>query len=590
MCWFAKLIKSIKLLYFYTHFNSKIIPMKKIYLIFLFLTALASISYSQSQRMVLIEEATNASCGPCASQNPAFDILLNQNRDILTAIKYHWYFPGYDPMHNHNTVENLARVAYYNINGVPTASIDGDIPDGPTFSYPGGPHGYTQALIDEYAAIPSPFNISLSHRISDNNDSIYIDMMIEATAAVSGDLRAHMVVVEKEINFATPPGSNGEKKFLDVMKKMVPDEEGTSLPSFQPGDYIILQGVWKLANVYQINELGVVGFIQNNSSKEVHQAANSTAEPLVPLYNNELSVAAVENVSETNCLGTIEPKIVLRNQGADPLTSTTIYYHVNDETVYTYEWTGHLDFMQTEVVMLPQLGFEILEENNFYAYSVDPNGIPDEYTRNDTMVQPFERAAITPLTVKLMLRTDSNPQQITWEVLNSAGDVQYSGGPYANPNSVYNETFLLGDLECYLFKIYDSAGDGLILPGFYALYYGSGIYIKNGTTFGSVDSAFFEVNTQVGIASQEAEMNIGIFPNPAKTSVNIYFLLTENEKVSISIYDLTGRLVKKSDQGQLPAGAQEISIPSDDLKNGIYLVQTHIGQQTYSQKLTIQKQ
>ncbi|NTV84107.1 MAG: hypothetical protein HGA23_07395, partial [Bacteroidales bacterium] len=236
--------------------------MKKFYAIILLFIGFSMITQAQSARMVLIEEATNASCGPCASQNPAFDILLNQNRDVLTAIKYHWYFPGYDPMHNHNTVENNARVAYYGINGVPTAAIDGDIPTGPTFGYPGGPHGYTQALIDEYAAIPSPFNLSLSHRISDDNDSIYIDMMIEATEAVSGELLAHMVVVEKHINFATPPGSNGEKNFLDVMKKMVPDQNGTALPSFQPGDYMILQGVWKLANIYNINEVGVVGFIQ----------------------------------------------------------------------------------------------------------------------------------------------------------------------------------------------------------------------------------------------------------------------------------------------------------------------------------------
>jgi hypothetical protein len=33
----------------------------------------------QSQRFVMFEEFTNASCGPCASQNPAFDALLSAN-------------------------------------------------------------------------------------------------------------------------------------------------------------------------------------------------------------------------------------------------------------------------------------------------------------------------------------------------------------------------------------------------------------------------------------------------------------------------------------------------------------------------------
>ena len=193
---------------------------------------------AQSQRLVLIEEATNASCGPCASQNPAFDALLNQNRDKITAIKYHWYFPGYDPMHNHNPEENNGRVSYYGISGVPTAAIDGDIPNGPTFSYPGGPHGYTQALIDQYYANPSPFEITMSHYLSADEDTIFVNMMILATQAVSsGDLTAHMVVVEKEIHFASPPGGNGEKDFLDVMKKMIPDDNGTPITnSWQVGD------------------------------------------------------------------------------------------------------------------------------------------------------------------------------------------------------------------------------------------------------------------------------------------------------------------------------------------------------------------
>lgn len=562
--------------------------MKKFYLLILLVVGLAFFSQAQSVRLVLIEEATNASCGPCASQNPAFDILLNQNRDKLTAIKYHWYFPGYDPMHNHNTVENNARVAYYGINGVPTACIDGDIPNGPTFGYPGGPHGYTQALIDEYASNPSPFNISLSHRVSPDQDSIYIDMMIEATAAVSGNLVAQMVVVEKHIHFASPPGSNGERDFLDVMKKMVPDQNGTPLPSsFQPGDYLILQGSWHLQNIYDMDELGVVGFIQNNSSKDVHQAGNSSTDPLTPLYNNEVNLTGISNISETNCLGAIEPKITIRNNGANPLTNVDIYYRLNDETTYTYPWSGNLGFLESAEVILPQAGFEILDENNFYAYSVNPNGSPDEYTKNDTLIQMFERAMITPLTVKLMMRTDANPQQNTWEILNSVGEVVYSGGPYANPTTIYQETFQLEDVECYIFKIYDSGGDGLIIPGFYALYYGSNNYIKSGAAFGSVDSAYFEVNTQVGITEKEGETNVNIYPNPATSFINLYFFIGNNEKVSIAVYDLVGHQIKTEDPGLLSAGPQEIRIATDDIKPGLYLVQTTIGGKIFTGKLTV---
>jgi len=569
--------------------NSKIVPMKKIYFFLFFMLGLFIYTQAQSVRMVLIEEATNASCGPCASQNPAFDILLNQNRDKLTAIKYHWYFPGYDPMHNHNTVENNARVAYYGINGVPTAAIDGDIPNGPTFSYPGGPHGYTQALIDEYAATPSPFNISLSHRISDDEDSIYIDMMIEATQAIGGNLLAHMVVVEKEINFASAPGSNGEKKFLDVMKKMVPDEDGTPLPAFDAGDYIIIQGSWLLQNIYEIDELGVVGFIQNNITKEVQQAGNSTADPLTPIYNNEVNVADIKNVSETNCLGSVNPKVIIRNQGANPLTNVDIYYNVNGGTTLTYPWSGNLNFLESAEVELPSFDFELQDENNFFAYTVNPNGLPDEYMRNDTLIQSFNRAEITPLTVKLMIRTDANPEETTWEILNSIGEVQHSGGPYSDPGTIYQETLEMEDLECYIFKIYDSGNNGFEVPGFYALFYGSNNNIKTGTGFGAIDSAYFEVNTQVGIPEKDNETIISLYPNPATSSVNIAFFLANDEDVTVMVHDLVGRRVNNTVKEVLSAGPQVVRLSCEDLKPGIYIVQTIIGSKTNTQKLTIVK-
>jgi hypothetical protein len=491
-------------------------------------------------------------------------------------------------MNSQNPVENNGRVAYYGINGVPTATIDGDIPDGPSFGYPGGPHGYTQALIDQYAAIPSSFNITMSHRISDDEDSIYVDMIIEATEVVSGALVGQMVVVEKHINFTSPPGTNGEKNFNDVMKKMLPNHYGTALPgTFGPGDYVILQGAWELANVYDIAQLGVVGFIQDNTTKDVKQAANSTTDPLVPLYDNEVNLSEVSGISATNCLGTVNPGIVIRNQGAEPLTSLDINYRVNDGEISTYQWTGNLDFLESEVVTLPTVSFDLQDENEFRAFTVNPNGVPDEYMKNDTMVKPFDHAPITPITVKLMIRTDNNPEETTWEIVNSAGDVQFSGGPYTNPNTMIQQTFEMEDVECYIFRIFDSGGDGLIAPGFYALYYGSGTYIKNGTTFGTVDSAYFEVNTQVGIAENPVETEISIYPNPATSSVNLDFFLWESSAVNVSVYDLAGRQVSFLDYGKLQAGNQSIRMERGELQPGLYLIQTLIDGKKYTKKLTI---
>ncbi len=448
--------------------------MKKLTLLIVLITWITIPLFSQTQRLVLIEEATNASCGPCASQNPAFDALLNSNRDKLTAIKYHWYFPGYDPMHNHNVVQNNARVSYYGINGVPTAMIDGVIENGSGFSYPGGPHGYTQQIINEYYEIPSSFEIDLYHEITPAEDSIHIWMRIRAAEDItSGSLVAHIVVIEKEIHFSNPPGNNGETDFLDVMKKMLPNEQGTSLTgSWQEGEYLILKESWKLQNIYDMDQLGVVGFIQRNTSKSVKQAGNSDTEQFAPYYDTDVSLTKIFNFTETNCMGHITPIVTLSNFGVNNLTSAEIHYLVNGENLQTYNWSGDIGFLESTEVELPQIDFTVIDENEIVAYIVNPNGTTDEFPQNDTIIKVIAAAEVTPDEVKLMLKLDDNPEEITWEVVNSIGEVIFSGGPYTDPVAIIQENMVFEEQDCHIFNIYDTGGDGLQIPGFFALFYG----------------------------------------------------------------------------------------------------------------------
>lgn len=557
-----------------------------------FLFCLVTISFTmlfgQTQRMVLIEEATNASCGPCAAQNPAFDALLNANRDKLTAIKYHWYFPGYDPMYNHNTVENLARVAYYGINGVPTAMIDGVIENRTGFSYPGSPAGYNQTIINEYAALPSSFEIDMYHRLSTNQDSIYVIMRIRAAEDISGSFKAHIVVVEKHINFANPPGSNGEKNFLDVMKKMLPDNLGTNLPtSWQSGEYMIISQSWKLQNIYNISELGVVGFIQNTINKSVKQAANSTAEMFEPYYNLDVALTKISNITETNCLGHIAPKVVLSNFGLNPVTSVDIVYHVNGENTQTYNWTGNLGTLQSEEIELPEINFSVISENQAVVYLINPNGTVDNFHQNDTIAKAFTAAIVTPNQVKLMLKLDSNPQETTWDVVNSEGTVLFSGGPYTQAGTLIQETFTFDISDCHIFTIHDAGGNGLAVPGFFALFYSGNNQIASGTNFGSLVMAQFDVDATVGINEIMKPTEISVYPNPVNSQCFVSFSLTESKSVIIELYSSVGQLINKTDKGILSPDFYNFDIAIPELRQGIYFVKINIGGEQISKKITL---
>ena len=83
--------------------------MKKITTL-LALACVTSFSFAQSQRLTLLEEFTQASCGPCASQNPALNTLLNANTTKAISIKYQTSWPGVDPMNAQTQAEVGPRV------------------------------------------------------------------------------------------------------------------------------------------------------------------------------------------------------------------------------------------------------------------------------------------------------------------------------------------------------------------------------------------------------------------------------------------------------------------------------------------------
>jgi hypothetical protein len=250
--------------------------MKKLY-VTLVLASLVSVAGAQSQRLVLVEEFTQASCGPCAAANPQFNSLLSANTTKVVPIKYQVNWPGVDPM-NAQYPAVSSRVNYYSVSSVPYALMDGEAVTGQ--SYTGYPNNLSQASINnEYAVVTSPFDLAVEHVLNANQDSVFITVHATATQAyaITTALRLHTVLIEKHIHFATAPGSNGERDFYNVVRKMIPGTGGTGITNNwtvgQTSTYTFAVAV--PSYIYDINQLAVVCFIQNSSSRQVEQAAFS---------------------------------------------------------------------------------------------------------------------------------------------------------------------------------------------------------------------------------------------------------------------------------------------------------------------------
>ncbi|MBC8046625.1 MAG: Omp28-related outer membrane protein [Fimbriimonadaceae bacterium] len=326
--------------------------MKKLFTFIVF-TSICGVVFSQYQRLVLLEEFTQASCGPCASQNPGFNDLLNDNLDKATSIKYQVWWPGYDPMYLDNETDVNTRVDYYSVSGVPDALMDGTTIYNDCGYYSGAPACTDQSEIDDQYAVASPLLIEVSHTFSVDYSTINVHVDITAGSDVTGDLKLQVAVTERNLFWPAPPGSNGEMDFYNVMKKMLPDANGTSISSFTAGETKSFDFSWTLDYIYIMNELQVVGFVQDDDTKDILQSGIS--EPNMEFPDYELNADGADIL----CTGTtLAPSINLINNSDEELTSLDITYSVDGGTTNTYAWTGSILGGASADITLPEIDFE----------------------------------------------------------------------------------------------------------------------------------------------------------------------------------------------------------------------------------------
>lgn len=507
--------------------------MKRFTILFASIMMLFSLrANAQNQRMLLLESFTNTSCGYCGIYNPDMDALIASNPDKIVAIKYHVNWPGAnDPMYLHNTADNGSRTSYYNVTGVPHVVIDGT-------HFSGNPNQVTQIIINQLQAIESPMELRLAYDVNEAENTITVHVMGRASIDIENELKLYVGVIEREIHFSYTPGNNGERDFYSVMKKLLPSSNGQSLGVLKANDYFTYSFTWELANIYDMYQLDAIAWVQNPNTKEVLQACKSSEE-FEPFYANEASVSNFSNVKSVTCSGVEEPKIVLTNYGSNNLTSAELDVLINGESVSTLTWNGNLSTLASEVVDLGEISFPVEENNLMEVKIISVNGNIDEAQVNDIASINIEGSPdIVGKVIKLIIRTDSNPEETTWKVTNVwSGEVIAEGGPYEEANHNYTEVIEITGDGCYDLTIYDAGGNGFTGSGVYGLKAGN-TTLFTGKAFGDHESN--EFSYEVVASADEASITMtSIFPNPTLGMVSI---VCEGEQM-VTIYNMAGQHV-----------------------------------------------
>jgi hypothetical protein len=266
--------------------------MKRIVLSFV-LVIVALYSNAQAPKYVLFEHFTQASCGPCAAQNPSFvNGVLIPNPDKVRHIAYHTSWPGVDPMNAYNAPQVADRVTLYSVSGVPNMVLMGN-------KKQGAPANFSQADVDNIFGETSPIKIEVQQ--TDIGDSMHVDIVVKSIGVPpSGTHKLRIAVIEKDITYSTPPGTNGELEFPNVFRRMFPNTTGAAVTFAPQGSSFTYSFSYYKEAVWNINQIATVAFIQNATTKEIVNCGTN----FDPVINATLTPAPVNAQSGNSTTAT----------------------------------------------------------------------------------------------------------------------------------------------------------------------------------------------------------------------------------------------------------------------------------------------
>lgn len=229
--------------------------MKKCTFLFICLLSFTTLFAQVTRDKVVVEVGTGTWCTYCPGAAMGVDDLI-ENGWPVAAIENH----NGDPFAN--TYSN-ARNSFYNITGFPTAFFDGGS------SVVGGSH--TQSMYASYLPrvqarmnVPSEVTIGLT---GSHTDLTYnVNVTVTKVANINGNnIKLHLVLTESHIVYAW----QGQSEVNYVERLMVPDQNGTTL-DFSGSDVLEIPLTFNILGGWNLNQLELVGFVQTNSNKEIH--------------------------------------------------------------------------------------------------------------------------------------------------------------------------------------------------------------------------------------------------------------------------------------------------------------------------------
>lgn len=441
------------------------------------------VSTSPENKNVVLEEFTGIHCVYCPQGHAIAQSIQDANPDDVFLINIHT--GGY-------------------------ATPSGDEPDfrtdyGDVIASQSGLTGYPSGTVNRHVFSGGATAMGRGDWTSASNqilgESSYLNVGVEAELNVqTRELTVHVEVyytgdspeATNKLNVALlqdntlGPQTGGdmgdEYVHMHRLVDMVTGQWGVDITSTTTGSFIDETFTYTVPDYYNnveavVADMKVVAFVAETTQEII------SGNGCIPQFtgidtDNDAHVKEVF-VEGAVCGNFAAPTVKVENLGQNDLTSLTFEYSINGGETATYEWTGTIQSLQTEEIMLDEVEFIPMGDN---VVTVTVND--DDNNANNTNTGTLEEAMFAANDVYLELHTDAYGSECSWNLTDAGGTILYSGSGYPDDSpQTIEETFELTPGACYTFNLMDSYGDG-----------GGAVYLTDSqdaelyTTYGSYGS------------------------------------------------------------------------------------------------------
>lgn len=543
------------------------------------------VSTEPANRNVILEEFTGRNCGYCTDGHRIANQIMAQNPGRVWAINVHT--GGYAPTSypNFNTTASATIISGFSVSGYPSGVVNrttSSALDRGQWS------GQTNTQLNQ----ASECNVAGIARINPDTRVATITVEVYYTGNSSYDENYLTVAMLQDSilgsqsdygNYNPTQWLNGQYVHMHVLRDVITPTWGEAISPTSAGTLITKTYEYQIPEVIG-NPNGVdvvldhIIFLawvseryQGTATRPILTACELekttlTDEPIYP------AMSAVNQVVAASCTLEKSFNFNVTNIGTETLTSIKFNALVGADS-HEFEWTGELasgentkvDFSM-EIPFGDYTGTLSITEANGQAYE----------SSMEFAAQSLEWAEISAdgetTDIKLYIVQDQFGEQITWELINSAGDVVASGGPYSHltggPQTRPNLENITGlsTNECYLFRIYDSNANGICCnygEGYYYMKDADGNrFIEGAGDYGAEDNQLFTIHKHGDGVNETEAASFNVYPNPANNK-----LYVDGEGVgAVEVYNSLGQKVITVE------GTENTVVDVTSFENGVYVV------------------